>query len=193
MPCPSWASWLVEDTFLEALWGPFAGSRLLIERAGVADRMSVLDAGCGVGRVAIPAAKRVGQNGKVTALDIQEGMLKKLKERVQAEGVTNIETILGGLGHGLLDKNRYDRCFLITVLGEIPKSERMAALREIFESLKPGGVLSVTEVFLDPHHQRRKTVLGMVQAEGFSVAQQYGNWSAFTINFMKPTPRRRLF
>jgi ubiquinone/menaquinone biosynthesis C-methylase UbiE len=129
--------------------------------------MSVLDAGCGVGRVAIPAAKRVGQIGKVTALDIQEGMLKKLKERVLVEGVTNIETILGGLGRGLLDKNRYDRCFLITVLGEIPKSERMAALREIFESLKPGGVQTVTAVFLDTPHPGGKQLHGMVHAAGF--------------------------
>jgi len=40
---------------------------------------------------------------------------------------------------------------LVTVLGEVP--DREAALREIFDALKPGGILSVTEIIFDPHFQ----------------------------------------
>ena len=42
-------------------------------------------------------------------------------------------------------------------LGKIPGQSTV--LRELYNALKPGGILSVTEVIFDPHFQRRETVL----------------------------------
>lgn len=44
--------------------------------------MTVLDFGCGPGFFSIPAAKRVGASGKVIAADLQEDMLKRLREKI---------------------------------------------------------------------------------------------------------------
>jgi predicted methyltransferase len=38
---------------------------------------------------------------------------------------------------------------------------------EIFEALKPGGILSVTEVVFDPHFQGRSSVRELAAAVGF--------------------------
>ncbi len=51
----------------------------------------VLDCGCGPGRVAIQAAKRVK---KVICLDNSEGMLKECKKNCEAAGITNVEFVL---------------------------------------------------------------------------------------------------
>lgn len=51
----------------------------------------VLDCGCGPGRVAIQAAKRVK---KVICLDNSEGMLNECKKNCEAAGVTNVEFVL---------------------------------------------------------------------------------------------------
>ena len=51
----------------------------------------VLDCGCGPGRVAIQAAKRVR---KVICLDSSEGMLEECKKNCAAAGVTNVEFVL---------------------------------------------------------------------------------------------------
>ena len=40
--------------------------------------------------------------------------------------------------------------------GEFPEQE--AALQEIYQALKPGGILSVTEIIFDPHFQSRESV-----------------------------------
>jgi hypothetical protein len=72
----------------------------------------------------------------------------------------------------------------VTVLGEIP--EQKTALAEIFDSLKPGGVLSVTELIPDPHYQSRNTVRRLVLGAGFVEEHCFGNWLAFTLNFVKP-------
>jgi len=78
----------------------------------------------------------------------------------------------------------FDRALLVTVLGEIP--DRVAALQEIRGSLKPGGLLSVTEVFPDPHYQRRDTVRQLAQQAGLEVRETYGTWRAHTTNLARP-------
>jgi SAM-dependent methyltransferase len=51
---------------------------------------TVLDVGCGTGRLAIPIAKQVKA---VTAIDQSEGMLACLQENMEREGITNITPI----------------------------------------------------------------------------------------------------
>lgn len=131
----------------------------------------MLDAGCGPGRLSVPAARRVAPHGEVVALDIQPGMLDRLRVRAAAAGMTNIRPILGGLGQGLLDRDAFDRALLVTVLGDIP--DRAAALREIRAALQP-GVLAVTEVVLDPHYQPPGTVRRLAEEAGFRPDRRYG-------------------
>ena len=181
LPCPSWLSWLLENPYMNSV----ASSSLILDRAGLAPGMRVLDVGSGPGRIAIPAARRVGPTGQVVALDIQPAMLQRLEERGAAEGLKNIQTILGEISQGPLEPDTFDRALLVTVLGEIP--DREAALRKIHGALKPGGILSVTEVIPDPHYQSQDTVLRLAEAAGYRLEGTSGNWLAFTMNFVKPS------
>jgi len=155
-----------------------------VDRLDLQPGMRVLDAGCGPGRLTIPAARIVGPAGEVVALDIQPGMLRKLERRVAASGLTNIRTVLRGIGEGKLERDAFDRVLLITVLGEIPDQE--AAMREIYAALKPGGILCVQEIFPDPHYQSRAAVRRISESAGFRPIQQFGNRLAFAMNFVKP-------
>jgi ubiquinone/menaquinone biosynthesis C-methylase UbiE len=73
----------------------------------------------------------------------------------------------------------------VGVLGEIPNRE--AALRQCYAALKPGGLLSITEIFPDPHYQSRNTVRRLAEAAAFRFDHSEGNWLSFTMNFMRPT------
>jgi ubiquinone/menaquinone biosynthesis C-methylase UbiE len=77
----------------------------------------------------------------------------------------------------------YDRAMLVTVLGEIPEQE--AALQEIYQALKPGGILSVTEVIFDPHFQSRESVQRVAGRVGFREAGFFGKRLAYTMHFEK--------
>ncbi len=180
LPCPWWLSWILENPYMRA----FAGSGTLLDRMGLAAGMRLVDFGCGPGRLTIPAAHRLGSGGSVVALDIQPEMLREVEERVSASGLTNVHTILSAAGHGQLERDSFDRALLVAVLGEIPQQE--SALREIHDALKPGGVLSVTEVFPDPHYQSRRTVRRLAEKVGFQSGESFGNVFAFTLNFVKP-------
>jgi ubiquinone/menaquinone biosynthesis C-methylase UbiE len=141
IPCPVWLRWLVE------LDNPFTKTNraaVIIEHHGLEPAMTVVDVGCGPGRVTMPVARQVGKSGKVVAMDIQAGMLDRAKEKARAANQGNIEFLHAGVGEGKLGHGQFDRVLLVTVLGEIP--DRDAALKEIFSALKPGGILSVTEI-----------------------------------------------
>ena len=180
LPCPSQLSWLLENPFMDAV----AGAEATLERIGVRSGEHVLDVGSGPGRLAIPAARRVGPNGSVTAVDVQSDMLARLEQRASREGITNIESRLLDAGvDDSLGSDRFDRAWLVTVLGEILDKE--AALRAICRALKPGGTLSITEVLPDPHAQRQTTGLMLAQSAGFEPAQQWRSLFAFNQNFVK--------
>lgn len=181
LPCPVWLRWLVE------LDNPFTEtnrSDVIVQHLDLQPGMKVLDIGCGPGRLTIPAAKQVGPRGEVVAIDLQPGMLRRAQERAQAANLNNIRFLQVGVGDGKLEVSLADRALLVTVLGEIP--DREAALREAFDGLKPGGILSVTEIIFDPHFQSRDTVARLAGAVGFREKAFFGNRVAFTLNLEKP-------
>jgi SAM-dependent methyltransferase len=181
LPCPVWLRWLVE------LDNPCAGTyraSVIIRHLDLQPGMEVLDVGCGPGRLTIPVAEQVGPQGAVAAIDIQPGMLRRAQKKAQAANLNNIRFLQVGAGKGKLERSQFDRALLVSVLGEIPDQE--AALKEVFDALKPSGILSVTEIIFDPHFQTRGAVLRLAGAVGFREQKFFGNRLAFTLNLEKP-------
>jgi len=181
LPCPVWLRWLVE------LDNPFTKTNragFIVETLALSGGMTVLDAGCGPGRLTVPLARGVGPTGRVVALDLQPGMLDRARARTEAAGYTNVEFINAALGNSELQENRFDREVLVTVLGEIP--DRDAAIAELFRALRPGGILAIVEVIFDPHFQTRKSVTSLATAAGFREHAFFGHRLAYVIHFEKP-------
>jgi len=181
LPCPVWLRWLVE------LDNPFTKTNraaFIVETSALSPGMTVLDAGCGPGRLTVPLAHGVGRSGCVVALDIQPGMLARAKTKTEAAGHTNVEFVAATLGEGKLPANRFDRVLLVTVLVEIPN--QAAALAELSGALKPGGVLAIVELVFDPHFQSRSTVTRLAISTGLAERAFFGHSLAYVIHFEKP-------
>ncbi len=99
-----------------------------------------LDYGCGTGSFTIPAAKIVGTQGKVYALDYFPRQLEIVKEKSRKKGLTNIETILSDSKTGLPDEC-IDVIWMCDVLHEV--KERRAVLEELHRVLRKAGVLAL--------------------------------------------------
>ncbi len=186
IPCPAWLGWMVE---MDNPFTKVSHATIIIKDSGIAEGMVVLDAGCGPGRVTIPTAQKVGVHGQVVAMDIQSAMLTKVKEKTRRANLSNVEYLEAGLGDGKLKHNHFDRVLLVTVLGEIPDQE--SALKEIHSSLKPAGLLAVTEIIFDPHFQRRGSLLEVAEAVGFRERKRYGGRFAYTMVLEKNRKKNR--
>ena len=66
-----------------------SGIRKLLQNPGrilnahVREGMTVLDLGCGPGFFSVEMARRVGESGSVIAVDLQEGMLERLRKKLE--------------------------------------------------------------------------------------------------------------
>ena len=179
LPCPTWLAGLVEGSVMDRV----LGTQTTLDRIGLRPGQSVLEVGPGPGRLLIPAARRVLPGGEVVGLEIQPGMLARLKKRAAEASVLNLTAILGDATQRHFPPDRFDVIYFCTVLGEIP--DRATALRQCYAALKAGGALSITEIFPDPHYQSRATVKRLAEAAGFRPQATRGHWYFFTANFVK--------
>ena len=177
-PCPSSWSWLVDNPLRR--WDV----RHALDRVGIRAGETVLELGPGPGAFTVEAAGRVGQGGRLIAVDIQPAMIAQVEARVRRAGLTNVETHVASAYDLPLDDGTVDRAFLITVLPEIPDPVR--GLREVYRALKPGGIVSITEEFLDPDYPLRRTTVAWAEAAGFVCVARHGSWWTYTLNFRKP-------
>ena len=180
LPCPTLLAWALDSRLYERI----TGTEVTLRRMGLRPGQRVLEVGPGTGRLLIPAAQRVLPGGEAVGIDIQPGMVERLRERARRAQVSNLTAILGDATHPIVSEESFDLAFLATTLGEIP--DRAAVLAQCFRALKPGGVLSITEMFPDPHYQPRPTVKRLAEQAGFRLQSLQGGWWLLTANFVKP-------
>ncbi len=97
----------------------------------------VVDFGAGSGYFTFRIAPKVGNTGKVLAVDIQEEMLDAIRSRATALGITNVEEVKDTATDPRLPPDSIDRVLMVDVYHELAYPyEVMAKVRE---ALKPGG------------------------------------------------------
>ncbi|MFH1382688.1 MAG: methyltransferase domain-containing protein [Chloroflexota bacterium] len=145
-------------------------AREVLNKVRVKDFQTVVDYGCGPGIFSIAAARIVGLQGKVYALDVRPGALEKLREIAVKDGLTNIETMLidKSTVSLSLDDESANVILLYDVLQEI--SDKQGLMKELHRVLKTDGVLSVF-----PMHIGTDKFLDLVNTVGlFLIRDRYG-------------------
>lgn len=110
---------------------------LLVEAADLQPGQTVLDIATGTGLVAIEAAQRVGNEGRVIGVDLSAGMLAQARRKITALGLKNIEMIQADAEVWRGEEESCDRilcCSALPYFQNIPQS-----LHHWYKFLKPGG------------------------------------------------------
>ena len=162
----------------------------VVDWVGIKDGMCVLEIGPGPGTFTIEASKRVGENGKVFAIDIQPSAISKLNSRLQRAKIENVTARVASASELPFSNNTFYRVFMIAVLAEIP--DRKKALLEIKRVLRDDGLLAIGEILLDPDYPRRRTVTDWCRDAGFELVHGYGGLLHYLLTFKKSTvmPRK---
>ncbi len=139
---------------------------------GVDNGKTVLDFGCGSGIYTIPAAKIVGGEGKVIALDKDAVVLDELMRKAESEGLENIKKMRtsGELKIDLREKS-VDVVLLYDVFHDcyFPQmSERRKLLDKFYKILKPNGILSVY-----PKHMDSGRIKAEIESANFVLEHEY--------------------
>lgn len=116
-------------------------SERMLELAGLAPGMRVLDVACGSGEPALRAARRVAPGGQVLATDFAPSVLELARERAAAQGVSNIDFQVADAQRLELPQASFDAATLRWALMYIP--DAAAALAGLHRALKPGAALVV--------------------------------------------------
>jgi len=113
-----------------------------INALGVFDGMVVADLGAGTGAYTIPLAERVGETGRVYAVEVQKEFLSNIKDAAAARGFKNVEVIWGDierLGGTKIKDASIDAVVISNVLFQA--EDKPGLLLETKRILKPGGKL----------------------------------------------------
>lgn len=136
----------------------FAHPEHNLNQVQVTEGMRVADLGAGAGFLTLALLRRVGNTGRVYAVDIQEGLLERLRNEALARGFSQSFAIVRGdleKTHGTkLEDTLVDLVVLSNTMFQIEAKETLA--QEIFRITKPGGevlVIDWSESFghLGPH------------------------------------------
>ncbi len=120
----------------------FQNPEEILKLVGIESGIKFADVGCGTGYFSIPAAKIVGKKGKVYAVDIERKMLSRLGEKLKAQGVSNIQTVLSTEEEIPLHSGSIDFAFMANTLHEL---QGEATLKEVRRTLRKEGTFAVVE------------------------------------------------
>jgi ubiquinone/menaquinone biosynthesis C-methylase UbiE len=142
----------------------------------------VADVGAGSGYFTIPIARAVGPKGKVWAVDIRQQMLDFITNRLETEGLGNVEPVLAKPDDPLLPAAGVDTILMVDTIHYI--QNRAAYGEKLSAALAPGGRLVIIDFRYDPDAKRefappieqqvpRKTLDADLAEAGFEVVASY--------------------
>ena len=120
------------------------GCGLPTEYAGIKKGDTVVDLGSGAGNDVFVARAIVGDEGRVTGLDMTEEMIQKANLNKEKLGYANVEFKLGDIENMPLENDYADVVISNCVLNLVPDKKK--AFSEIFRILKPGAHFCVSDV-----------------------------------------------
>jgi ubiquinone/menaquinone biosynthesis C-methylase UbiE len=123
-----------------SFWNRFG--QQTINRLSLRQGDRVLDVCCGTGASAIPAAISVGATGQVLGIDVAESLLELGRKKSRQHGLENIEFRYGDFENLDLPDESFDA--IVCVFGIFFVPDMVAAVRELWRMVRPGGKLAIT-------------------------------------------------
>jgi SAM-dependent methyltransferase len=159
-----------------SFWDRFG--RRTVERIALKPGEHVLDACCGTGASALPAAERVGPAGRVVGLDLSEPALELARAKARCRNLSTVEFGAADVEHTGLDTGSFDA--VVCVFGIFFLPDMAAGLAELWRLVRPGGRLAVT--IWGPHWMEPGTEIfwGAVGAERPDLVRGFHPWTRVT-------------
>jgi len=150
---------------LDNIFRRFLQNPLKILAPYIQEGMVALDVGCGPGFFTLPMAQLVGSAGRVIGVDLQEGMLEKIRRKIRATEFEGRITLHKCEGNSIGVVEQVDFVLLFYMVHEVPNKDGF--FTEIAGILKPAGKVLIVE---PPFHVSKaafKSTLRTAEKVGF--------------------------
>jgi ubiquinone/menaquinone biosynthesis C-methylase UbiE len=169
----------------------------VFDAIGVREGASVCEIGAGDGELSLAAAGRVGPDGRVFTSELGDSRLQKLRDAVEASGLTTVTVVAGNAERTNFPDGVCDALFMRDVYHHIANPTRMNS--SIAAALKPGARVAVVD-FTPPgeegdagnrdgdgrHGVHPETVASEMKAAGFDVVSSDRGTRWFMVVLAKP-------
>ncbi len=115
----------------------------ILRKIGLKPGMTFLDIGCNQGFFSIPAARIVGQQGRVIGFDPDAPAVEQLKQNAKKEGLNNLDAHVGSAETIALN-TQVDVAFCAFLLHHFP--DPVKALNNIKILLKASGIMVIVDL-----------------------------------------------
>ncbi len=167
---------------------PYTGDLSIFESPGRADRLQinrvmdilkiapgsfVADLGAGSGWFTVRAAKRVGKQGGVYAVEISPEAITYIQKRAKKEGFANVQTILGKTDNPMLPAGKMNVVLFLKAYHEV--ADPVTLLQHLRESLAPNAKVGIIDRNGngEDHGVAAKIVVAEAQQAGFKLVERY--------------------
>lgn len=182
--CPVWVGYLMANPLRKLVQNP---NRILADH--VQPGMRVLDVGCAMGFFSVPMAERVGPEGQVVCVDVQEKMLTALKKRARRAGVCDRiharRCSAAGLGCEDLGE-QVDFALAFAMVHEVDNP--VGFFGEVYACLSQGGRLLIAEPRGHVKPDAFEETIRHAESVGFTVARRPRVGGSHAVLLEKPAP-----
>ncbi len=156
--CPSYLSFILYNPIRKVL----TNRDRVLEESGITGTSTVLEVGAGNGFLTEAIAQRAK---KVYALELQAGMVRKLRKRMKPFG-DKVDIILADIAAYDIRSGFADVVLMYYSFHEI--SNQSGAAGKIGMAIKPGGILSIYEPAIEVKEAGMQKAIGMFESIGFT-------------------------
>ena len=168
--CPSWLSFILYNPLRKKL----TDRDKILRDSLIGSDSSVLEVGAGNGFLTETIANTAR---KIVIAELQEGMVRKLRKRVDKFG-DKVEIINADIASAKLEAGFADVCLLYYCFHEI--SDQSGAVINISKAVKNRGVLSIYEPTVEVGKKEMAETLKMFNDRGFiKEAENHGLFTRF--------------
>lgn len=160
------------DAPVNAFWERIG--RRTVERMSLSGGAHVLDACCGTGASAIPAAEIVGPTGRLLGVDLSQRLLARAWAKALRRGLAHAEFRLGDIEG--LDSATETFDAVICVFGIFFLPDMAAGVRQLWQLVRPGGQMAITTWGGRVFEPGRTAILQAVRRERPDLYKESSPW-----------------
>jgi ubiquinone/menaquinone biosynthesis C-methylase UbiE len=160
--CPAEFSGSLDNKFRRRLHDPKKILEPLITKG-----MTVLDLGCGPGYFTMTLSELVGETGRVIAVDLQDGMLEKVREKMRKTESGNRITLHKCEADKLGLTEKVDFVLAFWMIHEVPNKLRLFA--EVKTLLNPEGKIFIVEPKWHVTGRAFNDMIAITSKDGFNI------------------------